>query len=111
MADDGEDPDTRWKQQPGTATKNKTQRGGIERRTTSKKGETLRDYYSRNVGALGHGYLCICIQMERDMDGRSGHRPLPGVVARRGVPGGFRGVGGGTPPVSLRSPAEESAAR
>ena len=24
------------------------------------------------------------------------HRPLPGVVARRGVPGGFRGVGGGT---------------
>ena len=30
------------------------------------------------------------------------HRPFPGVVARRGVPGGFRGVGGGTP-VSRRS--------
>lgn len=39
------------------------------------------------------------------------HLPLPGVVARRGVPGGLRGVGGGTPPVSLRSPADESAAR
>ena len=39
------------------------------------------------------------------------HLPLPGVVARRGVPGGFRGVGGGTPPVNLRSPVDESAAR
>ena len=25
----------------------------------------MRDYYSRNVGALGHGYLCIRIQKER----------------------------------------------
>ena len=44
--------------------------------------------------------------------GRSDHRPFPGVVARRGVPGGFRGVGGGTP-VNLRSamPAVASATR
>ena len=41
-----------------------------------------------------------------------GHLPFPGVVARRGVPGGLRGVGGGIP-VSRRSamPTDASAAR